>query len=210
MDFGKTHKENEGEIMSLKGTRTSENLLKAFAGESQARNRYTFAARVARKAGYEQIANIFAETADNERIHAKLFLKHLINGGVKGDAITITATYPAALDEEDVIKNLEWAAAGEKDEWMEIYPMFAEEADDEGFKDVAITFRMIGKVEFRHEARYRRLIENLKNQRVFKRDGKVFWKCLECGYIHEGDTAPAICPCCKHPQAFFELMPENY
>jgi rubrerythrin len=196
--------------MSLKGTRTSENLLKAFAGESQARNRYTFAAKVARKAGLEQIANIFMETADNERIHAKLFLKHLINGGCKGDAITISATYPAALDEADVLANLEWAAAGEKEEWTEIYPFFAEVAEDEGFNDVAVTFKMIAKVEAKHEARYRKLIENVKNQRVFKKDGKVFWKCLECGYIHEGDTAPAICPCCKHPQAFFEMFVETY
>jgi rubrerythrin len=196
--------------MSLKGTRTAENLLKAFAGESQARMRYTYASKVARKAGYEQIANIFMETAENEKMHAKLFMKHLINGGCKGEGITITATYPAALDEEDVMKNLEWAAAGEKEEWTELYPYFAELAEEEGFGEVAVTFKMIGKVEARHEARYRKLIENLKNQRVYKKDGKVFWKCLECGYIHEGDSAPAICPTCKHPQAFFELWTENY
>lgn len=196
--------------MSLQGSRTSENLLKAFAGESQARNRYAYASSVARKAGYEQIANIFAETAENEKTHAKLFLKHLINGGVKGSPITITATYPANLDEDDILKNLEWAAAGEKEEWTELYPYFAEMAEDEGFNEIAATFRLISKVEARHEARYRKLIENVKNQRVFKKDGKVFWKCLECGYIHEGDTAPTFCPTCKHPQAFFEIMSENY
>lgn len=196
--------------MSIKGSRTAENLLKAFAGESQARNRYTYAARVAQKQGFEHIAAIFTETADNERMHAKLFLRHLINNGMKGEPITISATYPAALDEEDTISNLEWAAAGEKEEWTELYPMFAEIAEDEGFNDIAVTFRMIAKVEARHEIRYRKLLDNVKNQKVFQKDGKVFWKCRECGYIHEGDTAPATCPCCKHPQAFFELWCENY
>jgi rubrerythrin len=196
--------------MSIKGSRTSENLLKAFAGESQARNRYNFAAKVARKQGYEQIANIFMETAENERIHGKTFLRHLINNGMKGEPITISATYPAALDEEDTVANLEWAAAGEKEEWTMLYPEFAEIADDEGFTDIATTFRMIAKVEARHEARFRKLIDNIKNQRVFKREGKVFWKCLECGYIHEGETPPAVCPSCKHPQAYFELWCENY
>jgi rubrerythrin len=196
--------------MSIKGSRTSENLLKAFAGESQARNRYAYAAKVAKKNGYEQIYNIFMETAENERMHAKTFLKHLVNSGCKGDEITITATYPAAFDEEDTVKNLEWAAAGEKEEWTELYPMFAEVADDEGFADIAVTFRMIAKVEARHETRFRKLIDNIKNQRVFKKDGKVFWKCLECGYIHEGEAAPATCPSCKHPQSYFELWVENY
>lgn len=196
--------------MSIKGSRTSENLLKAFAGESQARNRYNFAAKVARKQGYEQIANIFMETADNERIHAKTFLRHLINNGCMGDMLTITANYPAALNEEDTVANLEWAAAGEKEEWTELYPMFAEVAEDEGFSDIATTFRMIAKVEAKHEIRFRKLIDNIKNQRVFKREGKVFWKCLECGYIHEGETPPAVCPSCKHPQAYFELWVENY
>lgn len=196
--------------MSIKGSRTAENLLKAFAGESQARNRYLYAARVAQKQGFEHIGAIFTETADNEKMHAKLFLKHLINNGMKGEPITISATYPAALDEEDTVMNLEWAAAGEKEEWTELYPMFAEIAEDEGFNEIATTFRMIAKVEAKHEARYRKLIDNVRNQRVFKKDGKVFWKCRECGYIHEGDTAPNLCPCCKHPQAFFELLSENY
>jgi rubrerythrin len=207
MDYGKTYK---GAIMSIKGSRTSENLLKAFAGESQARNRYLFAASLARKQGMEQIANIFTETADNERMHAKLFLKHLIGNGMKGEPITISATYPAAFDEENTLQNLEWAAAGEKEEWTMIYPEFAEIAEDEGFNEIAVTFRMIAKVEAKHEARYRKLIDNVKNQRVFKKDGKVFWKCLECGFIHEGDAAPAACPCCKHPQAFFEMFIETY
>lgn len=196
--------------MNIKGSRTAENLLKAFAGESQARNRYTYSAKVARKQGFENIANIFMETADNERMHAKLFLRHLINNGVKGEPITISATYPAALDEADTISNLEWAAAGEKEEWTELYPMFAEIAEDEGFSDIAVTFRMVAKVEAKHEIRYRKLLDNVKNQRVFQKDGKVFWKCLECGYIHEGEAAPGTCPCCKHPQAHFELWCENY
>jgi rubrerythrin len=196
--------------MSIKGSRTAENLLKAFAGESQARNRYLYAARVAQKQGFEHIAGIFTETADNERMHAKLFLRHLINNGMKGEPISISATYPAALDEENTLANLEWAAAGEKEEWTMLYPEFAEIAEDEGFNDIAVTFRMVAKVEAKHEARYRKLIENVKNQTVFKKDGKVFWKCRECGYIHEGDTAPVTCPCCKHPQAFFEMFVENY
>jgi rubrerythrin len=207
MDYGRTYK---GEIMSLKGSRTSENLMKAFAGESQARNRYLYAASVARKQGMEQIANIFTETADNERMHAKLFLRHLLGNGMKGEPITISATYPAALDEEDTLHNLEFAAAGEKEEWTLLYPSFAEIAEDEGFNEIATTFRMISKVEAKHEARYLKLIENLKNQRVFMKDGKVFWKCLECGYIHEGDSAPTQCPTCKHPQAFFEMFVETY
>jgi rubrerythrin len=196
--------------MSIKGSRTAENLMKAFAGESQARNRYIYASKVARKQGMENIANIFMETADNERMHAKLFLRHLINNGMKGEPVTISATYPAALDEENTVANLEWAAAGEKEEWTELYPIFAEIAEDEGFGEIATTFRMIAKVEAKHEARYRKLIENVKNQRVFTKDGKVFWKCLECGYIHEGESAPNLCPCCKHPQAFFEVLAENY
>lgn len=196
--------------MSIKGSRTSENLMKAFAGESQARNRYLYAARVAQKQGFEHIAGIFTETADNEKMHAKLFLKHLINNGMKGEAVTISATYPAALDEQETLSNLKWAAEGEKEEWTELYPMFAEIAEDEGFNDIATTFRMVAKVEAKHEARYRKLIENVTNQKVFKKDGKVFWKCRECGYIHEGDSAPNLCPCCKHPQAFFELLAENY
>jgi rubrerythrin len=196
--------------MSIKGSRTAENLLKAFAGESQARNRYLYAARVAQKQGFENIAAIFTETADNEKAHAKLFLRHLINNGMKGEPITISATYPAALDEEETIPNLEWAIAGEKEEWTLLYPEFAEIADDEGFVEIATQFRMIAKVEAKHEARYRKLLDNVKNQKVFKKDGKVFWKCRECGYIHESDAAPTICPCCKHPQAFFELFTETY
>ena len=196
--------------MDIKGSRTSENLLKAFAGESQARNRYAYAAKVARKQGYIQIANIFMETAENERMHAKTYLRHLINNGMKGEPITISASYPAALDEEDTVANLEWAAAGEKEEWTLLYPEFAEIAEEEGFSDIATTFRMIAKVENKHEIRFRKLIDNIKNQRVFKRDGKVFWKCLECGYIHEGETPPTICPSCKHPKEYFEIWCENY
>jgi len=196
--------------MEMPGTKTAENLLKAFAGESQARNRYHYAASVAKKQGYEQIAAIFTETADNERMHAKMFLRHLINNGLKGETITITATYPAALDEGDTLKNLEWAAAGEKEEWTELYPFFADLAEEEGFPEVASQFRLVAKAELRHETRFRKLIDNLKNQRVFKREEKVFWKCRECGYVHEGTEAPSICPCCKHPQAYYEIFVENY
>ena len=191
-------------MASIKGTKTEQNLLKAFAGESQARNRYTYASKVARKAGFNQIADIFAETADNERAHAKVFFNFL-----EGGPLEITATYPAgALG--DTQHNLEMAAAGEHEEWTDLYPGFAEVAKEEGFPEVAAAFTMIAKVEKEHEARYNALLERVKAEGVFNRPSAVRWKCDNCGYIHEGPEAPQMCPACKHPQAHFEVSWENY
>ncbi len=196
--------------MSFKETRTADNLMKSFAGESQARMRYLYAAKTAKKEGFEQICNIFTETAENEKEHAKLFLKHLIKQGLEGQPISIMANYPVGWSPESTLKNLEYAANGEKEEWTELYPMFAEIAEEEGYKDIALTWRMVAKVEKEHELRYRKLYENVKDMKVFKKDGKVFWKCINCGYIHEGPEAPGTCPCCQHPQAYFELHTETY
>jgi rubrerythrin len=193
--------------MNLRGSETEKNLLKAFAGESQARNKYTYFASVARDEKYEQISGIFQETADNEKEHAKIFFKHLQKSG--GVAVEIIAEYPAGkigTTEE----NLFAAAEGEKLEWGKLYPNFAEIANKEGFKDIADSFKQIGEVEEKHEARYRKLLENLKEKKVFKREEVVRWKCRNCGYVHEGKEAPKVCPACKHPQAFYELMAENY
>ena len=189
---------------SFKGSTTEGNLLKAFAGESQARNRYTYFASAARKEGFEQIANIFTETADNEKEHAKIFFKFLEGGDAQ-----ITATYPAGMI-RDSKSNLEAAAEGERMEWTSIYQDFAKIAKEEGFIEVAAAFEQIAKVERFHEARYRRLIENLANSEVFNRKGKAKWHCTNCGYVMEGSEAPKQCPACKHPQAFFELLAENY
>jgi len=188
----------------LKGSKTEKNLLAAFAGESQARNRYTYFASAARKEGFEQIANIFTETADNEKEHAKIFFKFLEGGDAQ-----ITATYPAGMI-RDSKSNLEAAAEGERMEWISIYQDFAKIAKEEGFIEVAAAFEQIAKVERFHEARYRRLIENLANSEVFNRKGKAKWHCTNCGYVMEGSEAPKQCPACKHPQAFFELLAENY
>jgi len=188
----------------LKGSKTEKNLLAAFAGESQARNRYTYFASAARKEGFEQIANIFTETADNEKEHAKIFFKFLEGGDAQ-----ITATYPAGMI-RDSKSNLEAAAEGERMEWTSIYQDFAKIAKEEGFIEVAAAFEQIAKVERFHEARYRRLIENLANSEVFNRKGKAKWHCTNCGYVMEGSEAPKQCPACKHPQAFFELLAENY
>ncbi|HRY84149.1 MAG TPA: rubrerythrin family protein [Candidatus Cloacimonadota bacterium] len=196
--------------MSFKETRTAENLMKSFAGESQARMRYQYAASTAKKAGYEQISAIFNETADNEKEHAKLFFKHLLKYGLEGEVINIMASYPVGWSPEDTLKNLEFAANGEKEEWTELYPTFAEIAEDEGYKDIALTYRLIAKVEKAHEIRFRKLYANVKDLKVFKKDDKVFWKCINCGYIHEGPEAPNLCPCCQHPQAFFEVFTETY
>ena len=185
-------------------SKTEENLLKAFAGESQARNRYTFFASVARKEGFEQIAAIFEETADNEKEHAKVFFKHL-----KGGEVTIEASYPAGKI-GTTIENLLAAAEGEKLEWGTLYPEFEKTAREEGFNDVAESFKEIGEVEEKHEKRYRKLLENVKNRTVFKKDKIVKWKCRNCGYVHEGKEAPKECPACKHPQSFYELLCENY
>jgi rubrerythrin len=185
-------------------SKTEENLLKAFAGESQARNRYTFFASVARKEGFEQIAAIFEETADNEKEHAKVFFKYL-----KGGDVTIEASYPAGKIGMTA-ENLLAAAEGEKMEWGTLYPAFEKTAREEGFNDVADSFKEIAEVEEKHEKRYRKLLENVKNKTVFKKDKVVRWKCRNCGYVHEGKEAPKTCPACKHPQSFYELWCENY
>jgi len=189
---------------SIKGTRTEQNLLKAFAGESQARNRYTYFAGVAKKQGYEQIAAIFLETADNEKEHAKVFFKYL-----EGGDLEITAAYPAGIIQETK-DNLEHAASGENLEWTTLYADFEKTAQEEGFADVARSFREIAKVEKFHEARYRKLISNIQGNSVFKKASSIKWHCRNCGYIHEGDTAPQECPACKHPQAHYEALAENY
>jgi len=191
-------------MKSVKGSETEKNLLKAFAGESQARNRYTYFASVARKAGLEQISAIFLETADNEKEHAKVFFQYLQGGDTE-----ITAFYPAGkigITEENLLA----AAEGEKMEWGTLYPNFEKIARKEGFNEVADSFKEIGEVEEQHEKRYRKLLENVKDKKAFKRDKVVKWKCRNCGYVHEGKDAPDICPACKHPQAFYELFVENY
>jgi len=189
---------------SIKGTETEKNLLKAFAGESQARNRYTYFAGVARKAGYEQIANIFTETAENEKEHAKVFFKHL-----EGGDLEITAAYPAGVI-GDTKANLEAAAAGEKMEWSDIYARFEQTARAEGFPEVATSFKEIADVEEFHEKRYRKLAANLAAGVVFKKPAPVKWHCINCGYVHEAPEAPAVCPACKHPRAYYEVLAENY
>jgi rubrerythrin len=189
----------------IKGTQTEKNLLKAFAGESQARNRYTFFASEARKANYEQISAIFLETAENEKEHAKVFFKYLEGGDTK-----ITATYPAGRI-GTTAENLLEAADGEKLEWGTLYPEFEKVARQEGFPDVASSFKEIAEVEMHHEQRYRALLDNIKTGAVFKRKGDaVRWKCRNCGYIHEGPEAPNQCPACKHPQAYYELLCDNF
>lgn len=191
----------------LKGTKTAENLLKAFAGESQARNRYTFYAKIAENEGYVQIANIFLETADNERVHGKRFFDFL-SDAFHGEEIEIRAGYPVGKGTTE--ENLAYAAAGEHDEWDHLYPAFADTAEKEGFDDVAQCFRMIAKAEINHEKRFRRLLENLLAKKVFARDAEVAWKCGHCGYIHRGREAPDTCPACLHPQKYFELFCESY
>ncbi|MEO0136576.1 MAG: rubrerythrin [candidate division WOR-3 bacterium] len=189
---------------TLKGTKTERNLLIAFAGESQARNRYTYFASAARKEGYEQIAAIFLETADNEKEHAKVFFKYL-----EGGDLEITAAYPAGMI-KDTLTNLQSAADGERYEWSKLYADFAREADEEGFTEIAQSFREIAKVEQFHESRYRKLMENVKNGTVFKKSQTVKWHCRNCGYIYEGTEAPKECPACRHPQSFYEILAENY
>lgn len=189
---------------SIKGTKTERNLLAAFAGEAQARNRYTYFASTARKEGFEQIANIFMETAENEKEHAKVFFKYLEGGDVE-----ITASYPAGMI-KNTKANLEEAAAGENLEWTTLYADFAKTAKNEGFADVARSFEQVSKVERFHEARYRKLINNIANGEVFKKKAAIKWHCINCGYVSEGDEAPKECPACKHPQAFYEVLAENY
>lgn len=191
-------------MSKLKGTETEKNLLAAFAGESQARNRYTYFASEAKKAGYEQIAALFQETADNEKEHAKRFFK-LLEGG----EVEIQASYPAGII-GDTAQNLEAAAEGELLEWGTLYKNAAEVARQEGFERVALQFEEIAKVEMHHEARYRKLLDNLKSGKVFKKDKKVAWQCRNCGYILEGEEASQKCPACEHPQAYFQLKAENF
>lgn len=178
-------------MKDLKGTKTEKNLQTAFAGESQARNKYTFFSKVASKEGYEQVGAIFAETADNERVHAKLWFEYL--GGIG-----------------DTASNLEAAAAGEHYEWTDMYKTFAAEAREEGFSEIAAKFELVANIEKTHEERYNKLLENLKNGKIFLKDGTVIWKCRVCGHIHVGKNPPEVCPVCKHPKAFFEVKAENY
>ena len=191
-------------MKSIKGTKTEKNLLASFAGESQARNRYTYFASVAKKAGFEQIAAIFLETADNEKEHAKRYFNCLEGGDVE-----ITATYPAGVI-GDIAANLEAAAAGEHLEWTKLYKDAEAVAREEGFEEVADVFKEIAEVEEEHEKRYRKLLKNIKEGKVFKKDSAVKWKCRNCGYVHEGKEAPEECPACAHPQAHYELLCENY
>ena len=189
---------------SLKGTKTEQNLLKAFAGESQARTRYTFFASVAKKEGYEQISGLFMETAEQEKEHAKRFFKFL-----EGGDLEITATYPAGKI-GTTAENLLAAAQGENEEWDVLYPAFADVADEEGFPAVAAAFRNIAKVEAEHERRYLKLLSRITDGDFFHRDGKIWWQCRNCGFIIEAEDAPKACPACLHPQSYFEPMKQNY
>lgn len=190
--------------MELKGSKTEKNLLTAFAGESQARNRYSYFASQARKEGYEQIAAIFLETADNEKEHAKREFKFL-----QGGEVEISASFPAGVIDDTKV-NLKAAAAGENYEWTSMYPTFAKVAREEGFDQIAAVFESIAEAEKAHEARYLALLKNIEEGKVFKRDKVVKWKCRNCGYVHKGTEAPKECPACAHPQSFYELLCENY
>lgn len=189
---------------SLKGTQTEQNLLKAFAGESQARNRYEFFVKVAKNEGYEQIAAIFQETADQEKEHAKRFFKFL-----EGGMTEITAAYPAGKI-GTTKENLKAAAEGENEEWTLLYPKFAEIAKEEGFPEVAAAFKSIAKVEQEHERRYLKLLQNLSEDKVFVKDGKVWWKCRNCGYVYESEKALEMCPACQHPKSYMQVREDNY
>lgn len=191
-------------MKNLKSTETEKNLLAAFAGESQARNRYTYAASKAKKEGLEQIASIFQETAKNEKEHAKIFFNFL-----EGGEREITASFPAGIT-GSTKDNLKAAAAGENYEHTTMYPEFARIAEKEGFSDIANAFQAVAAVEIQHEKRYLALLENIENQRVFKRETTAKWKCRNCGYVHADSAAPETCPACKHPKAYFELLGENY
>ncbi len=194
-------------MKSLKGTRTAENLMKSFAGESQARMRYTYYASQAKKDGYVQIQNIFTETAGNEKEHAKRFFKFL-SEGLEGEKVEITADFPVALGTTK--SNLLAAAEGEKEEWAELYPSFADIADEEGFPEIAYVWREIAEAEERHERRYRKLLANIENNKVFEKDQEVEWKCNNCGYVHKGKSAPDLCPACAHKIDHFEVFCETY
>jgi len=189
---------------SIKGTKTEQNLLKSFAGESQARNRYDMFAKAARKEGFEQIANIFEETALQEKEHAKRFFKFL-----EGGMVEITASYPAGKV-GTTMENLKASAEGEHEEWADLYPHFATVAAEEGFAEIATAYKMISKVEAEHERRYLKLLQNVSEDKVFIKDGKVWWKCLKCGYVYEAAKAFETCPVCLHPKAFMQVKEENY
>ena len=191
-------------MKSVKGTKTEQNLLKSFAGESQARGRYVYFASIAKKEGYEQIAAIFNETAEQEKEHAKRFFKFL-----EGGMVEITASYPAGIL-STTVENLTAAAAGENEEWSELYPEFAKVADEEGFPQIAEAFRRIATVEAGHEARYLKLYERMINGTVFEDEEEIEWQCRNCGYIHKGKKAPEVCPACQHPKAYFERKKNNY
>ena len=191
-------------MSSLKGTRTEQNLLKAFAGESQAKNRYEFFAKQAKKEGYEQISAIFMETAKEEQTHAKTFFKFL-----EGGMVEITASYPAGIV-GTTAENLKAAAEGENEEWTDLYPTFAEIAKEEGFPEVATAFKMVAKVEAEHERRYLKLLQNVSEDQVFVKDGKVWWKCRVCGYVYESAKALEKCPVCQHSKAYMQMREENY
>ena len=190
--------------MSVKGTQTEQNLLKAFAGESQARNRYTFFASKARKDGFEQVAAFFEETAEQEKEHAKLFFKFL-----EGGMVEIIAAFPAGVI-GSTVENLLASANGEHEEWDLIYPEFARIAEKEGFANIADAFKLVVVAEKAHEERYRKLLQNIENGEVFKRANNEAWACRNCGYVHSGKESPDTCPCCQHPQAYFELKADNY
>ncbi|MDR2888069.1 MAG: rubrerythrin family protein [Bacteroidales bacterium] len=189
---------------SIKGTKTEQELLKAFAGESQARNRYTFFASAAKKEGYEQIAAIFTETADQEKEHAKKFFKYL-----EGGVVEITASFPAGII-STTLNNLRVSAMGENEEWSELYPESAKIAEFEGFFEIAGVFRNVAKVEAEHEARFRQMLGRVESGKMFERDEEIEWQCRNCGSVHRGNKAPEICPVCNHPQAYFEPKKTNY
>jgi rubrerythrin len=190
--------------MELKGSQTEKNLMAAFAGESQARNRYTFFSAKARKEGFRQISEIFEETANQEREHAKRLFKFMPGGEAE-----ITGTFPSGII-GDTLENLKASAGGENHEWTEMYPLFANVAREEGFEEIAKVFEAIAVAEKQHEKRYLKLAENIQNGKVFKRDESTTWRCMNCGYLHEGTEAPDSCPACAHPQAHFEEHAENW
>ena len=191
-------------MASIKGTQTEKNLLISFAGESQARMRYTMFASTAKKEGFEQISGVFTETADQEKEHAKKFFSYL-----EGGIVEINASYPAGIV-GTTAENLLAAAMGEHEEWSHDYPMFADIAEKEGFKAIAVSFRKIAEVEAEHEKRYRQLLERVEAEKVFVRDEEIEWQCRNCGYVHKGKKAPNACPACTHPQAYFEEKKNNY
>lgn len=194
-------------MKTLKGTKTEQCLIKAFAGESQARNRYTFYSSVAKKEGYIQISNIFTQTANNEKEHAEIFFNFLAKE-YKGEAINLAGDYPVGLGTTP--ENLKYAASGEKEESDDVYPSFAKIAEEEGFQEIAIAFKSIAKIEKHHEQRYAKLLENIQNDKVFSKDEEIEWVCDNCGHLHKGKNAPKVCPVCTHPMDYFEVSCDNF